>query len=68
MVITNATKQLKRMKIDMSHTADEYNAIKTGIKSLNEWNELYEECGRVAIKNREDLFDLIERHIKRIEG
>ena len=43
-------------------------AINTAIKSLTEWNELYEECGRVAIKDRQDLFKLIKKHIDRIEG
>lgn len=43
-------------------------AINTAIKSLTEWNELYEECGCVAIKDRQDLFKLIKKHIDRIEG
>ena len=43
-------------------------AINTALKSLTEWNELLEECGRVAIKDRQDLFNLIEKHIGRIEG
>jgi uncharacterized OB-fold protein len=32
----NAIKQLKRMKMDKSHTGDEYNAIMTAIKALEQ--------------------------------
>ena len=48
--------------------SDKSIAINTAIKSLTEWNELLEECGRVAIKDRQDLFNLVQKHIKRIEG
>lgn len=47
---------------------DRSTAINTALKSLTEWNELLEECGRVAIKDRQDLFNLVQKHIKRIEG
>ena len=48
--------------------SDRSKAVNTAIKSLTEWNELLEECGRVAIKDRQDLFKLIKKHIDRIEG
>ena len=67
MELANAAKQLKRMKIDKNHCGSEYNAITTAIRSLDEWSELQEELGRVAITNRDDLFKLIKRHIERIE-
>lgn len=47
--------------------SDRSKAVNTAIKSLTEWEELLEECGRVAIRNREDLFKLVEKHIERIE-
>lgn len=52
-------------KVPFSNRTD---AINTAIKSLTEWDELLEECGRVAIKDRQDLFNLIQKHIGRIEG
>ena len=67
MKISNAKQELQRMKLDMSHLGSEYNAIMTSIRALEEWNELLEEAGRVAIKDRDDLVKLIEKHIKRIE-
>lgn len=68
MKISNAKQELQRMKLDMSHLGSEYNAIMTSIRALEEWNELLEEAGRVAIKDRQDLFKLIKKHIDRIEG
>ena len=41
--------------------------MQTAKRSLKEWLELKEEAGRVAIRDREDLFNLIDKHIKRIE-
>ena len=64
MRIINAIKQLQRRK---SSFGDEENANSTAIRALQEWQEISEEAGRVAIKDRDDLLELIENHIKRIE-
>ena len=65
MKINNAIKQLSLLRSTM---ADDENAMQTARRSLQEWNELLEECGRVAIRDREDLFKLVKKHIARIEG
>ncbi len=66
MKIANALRQLKMLRKDTFYP-DEYNAITTARKSLEEWAELSEEAGREAIRSREDLHKLINRHIERIE-
>lgn len=70
MKISNALWQINMEYGDITGEpfSDRSIAINTAIKSLTEWNELYEECGRVAIKDRQDLFKLIKKHIDRIEG
>ena len=65
MKIANALKQISLFRSTM---ADDENALQTAKRSLQEWNELLEECGRVAIRDREDLFTLVKKHIARIEG
>lgn len=65
MKIISTLKQLSLLETTM---ADDNNALRTAKRSLTEWNELLEECGRVAIRDREDLFKLVEKHIARIEG
>lgn len=65
MKIQNALRQISQFRSTM---ADDNNALRTAKRSLKEWNELLEECGRVAIRDREDLFKLVEKHIARIEG
>ena len=65
MKIANALKQISLFRSTM---ADDENALQTAKRSLQEWNELLEECGRVAIRDREDLFKLVKKHIARIEG
>lgn len=71
MKITNALWQINMEYRDITGGvpfSDRSRAINTAIKSLAEWNELYEECGREAIKDRQDLFKLIKKHIDKIEG
>ena len=65
MKIRNALRQISLFRSTM---ADDENALQTAKRSLQEWNELLEECGRVAIRDREDLFTLVKKHIARIEG
>lgn len=65
MKIQNALRQISQFRSTM---ADDNNALRTAKRSLKEWNELLEECGRVAIRDREDLFKLVKKHIARIEG
>lgn len=69
MKISNALWQINMEYRDITGEpfSDRSRAVNTAIKSLEEWNELYEECGRVAIKDRQDLFKLIKKHIERIE-
>lgn len=69
MKISNALRTINMNYREMAGKpfSDRSKAVNTAIKSLTEWNELLEECGRVAIKDRQDLFNLIEKHIKRIE-
>ena len=69
MKIYNALWQINMEYRDITGVpfSDRSRAINTAIKSLAEWNELYEECSRVAIKDRQDLFKLIKKHIDRIE-
>ena len=64
MKIANALKQISLFRSTM---ADDENALQTARRSLQEWRELEEECGRVAIRGREDLFELVRKHIRRIE-
>ena len=64
MTIQNIIKQLNFLRCDR---ADDNNALQAAKRSLKEWNELLEECGRVAIVDREDLFNLVKKHIARIE-
>lgn len=63
MKINNAIKQLQYK----AYFGDEDNANRTAIRALQEWQEISEEAGRVAINDRDDLVKLIEKHIKRIE-
>lgn len=63
MKIDNAIKQLQYK----AYFGDENNANSTAIRALQEWQEISEEAGRVAIKDRDDLLKLIEKHVKRIE-
>ena len=70
MKIPNALWQINMEYRDITGEpfSDRSKAVNTAIKSLEEWNELLEECGRVAIKDRQDLFKLIKKHIDRIKG
>lgn len=69
MKIISALRQLNLLNPTMASAyADDNNALRTAKRSLAEWNELLEECGRVAIRDREDLFKLVKKHIARIEG
>ena len=69
MKIPNALWQINMEYRDITGEpfSDRAIAVNTAIKSLTEWSELLEECGRVAIRNREDLFKLVKKHIERIE-
>ena len=69
MKIISALRQLNLLyPTTASAYADDDDALQTAKRSLQEWNELLEECGRVAIRDREDLFTLVKKHIARIEG
>lgn len=49
MKIQNALRQISQFRSTM---ADDNNALRTAKRSLKEWNELLEECGRVAVDAR----------------
>ena len=70
MKISNALQTINMNYREMADEpfSDRSIAVNTAIKSLTEWNELLEECGREAIRDRQDLFNLIEKHIARIEA
>ena len=53
----NATKQLKRMKLDMNHTGDEYNAIMVAIEALefrDKYDKMWEQI-KTAGKHAQEI-------------